>query len=101
MTLAEMRHIPRVWAALIRVLTVARSLVAFERGAIGPGKDCAYEGTYIKAITGYPIAMEGSESGMCPCIADWEHRQGNHRLMEQRICSKHQAVGRHGANRIG
>ncbi len=62
MVLAEMHHIPRVWAAVIRVMTVARSLVAFERGAVGPSKDCAYEGPYIKAITGYPIAMEGAEA---------------------------------------
>lgn len=62
MVLAEKRYIPRVWAAVIRVLTVARSLVAYEAGAVGPSKDCAYEGPYIKAITGYPISMEGSES---------------------------------------
>jgi methanol--5-hydroxybenzimidazolylcobamide Co-methyltransferase len=62
MTLAEMHHIPRLWAALVRVLTVTRSLVAYERGAIGPSKDCAYEGPYIKAITGYPIALEGAEA---------------------------------------
>ena len=60
--LAEIRYIPRVWAALIRVLTVTRSLVAYERGAVGPSKDCAYEGPYIKAITGYPIALEGAEA---------------------------------------
>lgn len=62
MVLAEQRFIPRVWAATIRVMTVARSLVAFERGAIGPNKDCAYEGPYIKAITGCPIALEGAEA---------------------------------------
>jgi methanol---5-hydroxybenzimidazolylcobamide Co-methyltransferase len=62
MVLAEMRHIPRVWAAAIRVMAVARSLVAFERGAVGPSKDCAYEGPYLKAITGCPIAMEGAEA---------------------------------------
>ncbi len=62
MVLAEQRFIPRVWAALIRVLAVARSLVAYEAGAVGPSKDCAYEGPYIKAITGYPISMEGSEA---------------------------------------
>jgi methanol--5-hydroxybenzimidazolylcobamide Co-methyltransferase len=62
MVLAEGHFIPRVWAAVIRVLTVARSLVAFERGAIGPNKDCAYEGVYIKAITGCPIALEGAEA---------------------------------------
>ena len=62
MVLAEMRHIPRVWAAVIRVMAVARSLVAFERGAVGPSKDCAYEGPYLKAITGCPIAMEGAEA---------------------------------------
>jgi methanol--5-hydroxybenzimidazolylcobamide Co-methyltransferase len=43
-------------------MTVARSLVAYERGAVGPSKDCAYEGPFLKAITGCPIAMEGSEA---------------------------------------
>jgi methanol--5-hydroxybenzimidazolylcobamide Co-methyltransferase len=62
MVLAETRHIPRVWAALIRVMSVERSLVAYERGAVGPSKDCAYEGPYIKAITGFPIALEGAEA---------------------------------------
>jgi methanol---5-hydroxybenzimidazolylcobamide Co-methyltransferase len=62
MVLAENRFIPRVWAAVIRVMTVARSLVAFEQGAIGPNKDCAYEGVYLKAITGCPIALEGAEA---------------------------------------
>jgi methanol--5-hydroxybenzimidazolylcobamide Co-methyltransferase len=33
--------------------------VAYECGAVGPGKDCAYENPIIKAITGYPMAMEG------------------------------------------
>jgi len=62
MVLAEGRFIPRVWAALVRVMTVPRSLVAYERGAIGPSKDCAYEGPYLKAITGCPIALEGAEA---------------------------------------
>ncbi|MSP13053.1 MAG: methanol--corrinoid methyltransferase [Chloroflexi bacterium] len=62
MVLAEMHYIPRVWAATVRVMTVARSLVAFEHGAVGPSKDCAYEGPYLKAITGYPIALEGAEA---------------------------------------
>jgi len=43
-------------------MTVARSLVAYERGAVGPGKDCAYENVYLKAITGYPMALEGAEA---------------------------------------
>jgi methanol---5-hydroxybenzimidazolylcobamide Co-methyltransferase len=62
MVLAENRYIPRVWAAVIRVMSVARSLVAFEQGARGPSKDCAYEGVYLKAITGCPIALEGAEA---------------------------------------
>jgi methanol--5-hydroxybenzimidazolylcobamide Co-methyltransferase len=62
MTLADTRHIPKVWAAVVRVLTVARSLVAHERGAVGPGKDCAYENVYLKAITGCPMSMEGAEA---------------------------------------
>jgi methanol--5-hydroxybenzimidazolylcobamide Co-methyltransferase len=62
MVLAEQKFIPKVWAAVIRVLSVARSLVAFEQGALGPNKDCAYEGPYIKAITGCPISLEGAEA---------------------------------------
>lgn len=62
MVLAEKRYIPRVFAAVIRVMTVARSLIAYERGAIGPGKDCAYENPYLKAITGYPMSGEGADA---------------------------------------
>ena len=62
MVLAEQKFIPRVWAAVIRVMSVPRSLVAYEQGALGPSKDCAYEGPYIKAITGVPIALEGAEA---------------------------------------
>lgn len=62
MVLADQKFIPRVWAAVIRVMSVARSLVAFEQGAVGPNKDCAYEGPFIKAITGCPISLEGAEA---------------------------------------
>jgi len=62
MVLADQRQIPKVWAAAVRVMTVARSLVAHEHGAVGPGKDCAYEAVYLKAITGTPIALEGAEA---------------------------------------
>ncbi|MBT8400723.1 MAG: methanol--corrinoid methyltransferase [Rhodothermia bacterium] len=62
MTLAQNKYIPSVWAAVDRVMTVPRSLVAFECGAVGPSKDCAYEGPYLKAITGCPISLEGSEA---------------------------------------
>jgi methanol--5-hydroxybenzimidazolylcobamide Co-methyltransferase len=57
--LAEQRMLPRTFAAVVRVASVARSLVAYERGAVGPSKDCAYEGPYMKAIAGVPISMEG------------------------------------------
>jgi methanol--5-hydroxybenzimidazolylcobamide Co-methyltransferase len=30
-----------------------------EEGAVGPDKDCGYEGPFLKAITGIPISMEG------------------------------------------
>ena len=62
MMLAEKGYIPRVFAAVVRVVSAVRSLVAYEAGAVGPSKDCAYEGPYIKAITGYPIAMEGKSA---------------------------------------
>lgn len=62
MMLAEQRMIPRVFAAVVRVAAVPRSLVAYEMGAVGPSKDCAYEGPYLKAIAGVPISMEGRTS---------------------------------------
>ena len=62
MVLADRNFIPKVFAATVRVATVARSLVALECGAKGPHKDCGYEGIYIKAITGTPIAMEGASA---------------------------------------
>jgi methanol--5-hydroxybenzimidazolylcobamide Co-methyltransferase len=62
MVLAEQKMIPRLFAAVVRVATVPRSLVAYRMGAVGPSKDCAYEGPYMKAIAGVPISMEGRTS---------------------------------------
>lgn len=59
MVLAEQRMIPRVFAAVDRAVSAVRSLVAYECGAVGPGKDCGYENPILKAITGFPMAMEG------------------------------------------
>ena len=59
MVLAEKKFIPRIFATLVRVISVVRSIVAIEEGATGPEKDCAYEGPFLKAITGIPISMEG------------------------------------------
>ncbi len=62
MQLAHQRMLPEVLAAVVRAMSAVRSLVAFERGAKGPSKDCAYEGPVLKAITGCPIAMEGKSA---------------------------------------
>jgi len=62
MVLAGNGFIPKVFAAVVRVATVSRALVAYEMGAVGPSKDCEYAGPYLKAITGAPIAMEGKSS---------------------------------------
>lgn len=79
MVLADRNYVPKVFAAAVRVMTAVRSLVAFECGAKGPHKDCGYEGVYIKAITGMPIAMEGRTSAcahlspvgnVAGCLAD-------------------------------
>ncbi|MBU0638457.1 MAG: methanol--corrinoid methyltransferase [Planctomycetes bacterium] len=59
MVLAENGYIPRVFAAVVRAVAAVRSLVAYEKGAVGPGKDCGYENPFLKAITGCPMAMEG------------------------------------------
>ena len=62
MALAEQGMISRVFASVVRPITAVRSLVAYECGAIGPGKDCGYENPILKAITGYPMAMEGKSA---------------------------------------
>ncbi len=59
MVLAEKGYIPKVFAAVDRVISVVRTLTAHEEGALGPGKDCGYEGPYLKVIAGIPISMEG------------------------------------------
>jgi methanol--5-hydroxybenzimidazolylcobamide Co-methyltransferase len=62
MVLAEKKYIPKVFAAIARIATVVRTLVAVEMGATGPDKDCGYEGPFLKAIAGIPISMEGKTS---------------------------------------
>ncbi|HEY5909840.1 MAG TPA: methyltransferase MtaB domain-containing protein [Verrucomicrobiae bacterium] len=59
MVLAEQKMIPRVFAAMVRAISAVRTLVCYECGAVGPGKDCGYENPILKAITGFPMAMEG------------------------------------------
>ena len=62
MQLAHQRMLPEVLAAVVRAMSAARSLVAYECGAVGPSKDCAYEGPVLKAIAGCPISMEGKSA---------------------------------------
>jgi methanol--5-hydroxybenzimidazolylcobamide Co-methyltransferase len=59
MVLAEQKMIPRVFAAVVRAISAVRTLVCYQCGAVGPGKDCGYENPILKAITGFPMAMEG------------------------------------------
>ena len=79
MVLADRGMVPKVYAAVDRVVSAVRSLVAIEEGAVGPHKDCGYEGVYVKAITGTPITMEGKTSAcahlspignVAACVAD-------------------------------
>ncbi len=56
------RKLAHTLGAIIRGASGARSLAAYEAGAKGPGKDCAYENTIIKAITGTPISQLGKGS---------------------------------------
>ncbi len=56
------KDVPHTLAALSRAICVSRTLVAYECGATGPTKDCAYEDPVIKSITGVPISTEGKTS---------------------------------------
>ncbi|OQY48774.1 MAG: methanol--corrinoid methyltransferase [Desulfobacteraceae bacterium 4572_87] len=56
------KDVPHVIAALSRAIAASRTLVAYECGATGPTKDCAYEDPIIKAMSGVPISTEGKTS---------------------------------------
>ena len=56
------KDVPHVIASLARAVAASRTMTAYECGATGPTKDCAYEDPIIKAMTGVPIATEGKTS---------------------------------------
>jgi methanol--5-hydroxybenzimidazolylcobamide Co-methyltransferase len=56
------KDVPHVIAALARAVAASRTLTAYECGAKGPTKDCAYEDPIIKAMAGVPISTEGKTS---------------------------------------
>ena len=56
------KNLAHTTAIVARAISAARSLCAYEAGAVGPGKDCGYENSIIKAISGVPIAQEGKTS---------------------------------------
>lgn len=56
--------VQKTFSAICRCISASRTMVAFECGATGPGKDCAYENVIIKAINGMPMSQEGKT---CHC----------------------------------
>jgi len=56
------KNLAHTLAIIARAISAARSLVAYESGAVGPGKDCGYENTICKAVAGVPISQEGKTS---------------------------------------
>jgi methanol---5-hydroxybenzimidazolylcobamide Co-methyltransferase len=62
MVLADRGMLPGVFASVVRALGAVRTAAAHEHGAVGPTKDCAYEGPVLKALFGVPISMEGKSA---------------------------------------
>ena len=56
--------VQKTFSAVTRCISAARTLAAWEAGAVGPDKDCGYEGPIVKAIAGKPTAQEGKN---CQC----------------------------------
>ncbi|AKB77831.1 Methanol:corrinoid methyltransferase [Methanosarcina horonobensis HB-1 = JCM 15518] len=56
------KNLAHTIAIIARAISAARTLVAYESGATGPGKDCGYENTIVKSVAGVPIAQEGKTS---------------------------------------
>jgi len=55
-------NLPHVFAIIARAVAAGRTMVCYEVGGKGPGKDCGYEGPIIKAMTGVPHAQEGKDA---------------------------------------
>lgn len=53
------KNLSHTTAIVVRCISAARTLAAYEAGAKGPGKDCGYENTIVKSISGIPISQEG------------------------------------------
>ncbi|MBE6526294.1 MAG: methanol--corrinoid methyltransferase [Thermoplasmata archaeon] len=56
--------VQKTFSAITRVIAAPRTLVAWECGAVGPDKDCGYEGIINKCIAGKPTTQEGKN---CQC----------------------------------
>ncbi|MDL2242028.1 hypothetical protein LJB91_03890, partial [Bacteroidales bacterium OttesenSCG-928-L03] len=56
--------VQKTFSAVTRCISAARTLAAWESGAVGPDKDCGYEGPIVKAIAGKPTTQEGKN---CQC----------------------------------
>lgn len=56
--------VQRTFSAITRAISAARTICAWECGAVGPDKDCGYEGPICKSIAGNPNAQEGKN---CQC----------------------------------
>ncbi len=58
------QDVQKTFSAVTRAISAARTLAAWESGAMGPDKDCGYEGPIVKSIAGKPCAQEGKN---CQC----------------------------------
>lgn len=56
--------VQKTFSAVTRCISAARTLAAWESGAVGPDKDCGYEGPIVKSIAGKPTTQEGKN---CQC----------------------------------
>ena len=59
--------VQRTFSAITRAISAARTIVAWECGAVGPDKDCGYEGPICKAIAGKPTSQEGKQAHCAHC----------------------------------
>ena len=58
------QDVQRTYSAVTRAIASARTLCAWECGAVGPDKDCGYEGPIVKSVAGKPTTQEGKN---CQC----------------------------------
>ncbi len=99
MVLAEKGYIPKLFAAVARVATVARTLVAVEQGATGPDKRLRVRRSVPQGDHGHPH-LDGGQDGGLRAPEPGGQRGRRLRGPLEPVRAERDAARRHGPDRV-